>query len=149
MESRQTEKGATDTPRACIERLGRAVNAHDLAAMTDCFEPDYASEFPIHPDRVVGGHRQMQQTWAQIFAAVPDLRADLIRCCVDGETAWAEWEWQGRSGDGSPFWHRGVTLQGVRGGRIFWTRLYMEPVQTGAPGVTPAAPRAAEGTAPR
>jgi ketosteroid isomerase-like protein len=130
MESQPTENGARGGPRACVERLQQALNAHDLAAMTDCFEPDYASTFPVHPDRIAGGHAQMQRTWAQIFADVPDLRVDLLGCCVDGETAWAEWEWQGHGPGGAPFWQRGVTLQGMRGGRIAWVRLYMEPVET-------------------
>ncbi len=37
--------------------------------------------------------------------------------------------WEGSYRDGSPFRMRGVTVTGVRDGRIAWARLYMEPVE--------------------
>lgn len=52
-----------------------------------------------------------------------------MRSASEGETAWAEWEWTGTRSGGAPFVMRGVTVQGVRRGRISWSRLYMEPVQ--------------------
>ncbi|HUS16071.1 MAG TPA: nuclear transport factor 2 family protein, partial [Chloroflexia bacterium] len=51
---------------ACVHRLQQAINDHDLEAMTACFEPEYPITFPVHPDRLVGGHARMRQTWAQI-----------------------------------------------------------------------------------
>lgn len=119
-------------PLSVIERLRDAINAHDLDALAACFAPDYASEFPAHPDRVFRGTEQMRKNWAQIFGGVPDIRAALLGCVADGQTAWAEWEWTGSRADGAPFAMRGVTVQGVESDRIAWVRLYMESVQEGA-----------------
>jgi len=120
------------SPFACIERLQRAINQHDLDAMNTCFDPDYKSEFPAHPDRAFRGHEQMRKNWSQIFAALPDIAAELVRSSVEGDTVWAEWGWGGTGPDGAPMVQRGVTIQGVARDRIVWVRLYMEPVQQGA-----------------
>jgi hypothetical protein len=39
---------------------------------------------------------------------------------------WAEWHWRGTRRDATPLDMRGVTLFGVRDGRLVWGRLYME-----------------------
>jgi len=119
-------------PAAVLERLRQAINCRDLDALAGCFAPDYLSEFPAHPDRTFQGHEQMRKNWTQIFGGVPDLTATLLTCTVAGETAWAEWSWEGVRRDGAAFGMRGVTIQGVAEGRIVWTRLYMEPVTIGA-----------------
>jgi ketosteroid isomerase-like protein len=124
----------TTAPPSVIERMRDAINAHDLDVLAACFAPDYASEFPAHPDRAFRGIEPMRRNWTQIFAGVPDLAATLLRCTADGETVWAEWEWQGARADGAPFAMRGVTIQGVRDDRVVWARLYMEPVQEGGAG---------------
>jgi ketosteroid isomerase-like protein len=129
---RRMESGSSTT--AVLERLREAVNRHDLDALAACFDPDYHSEFPAHPDRTFRGHEQMRKNWTQIFGAVPDIEAVLLRCASEGDTAWAEWEWTGTRSDGAPFAMRGVTVQGVQHDRIAWTRLYMEPVQEGGGG---------------
>lgn len=119
------------SPVECMRRVQQATNAHDLEALTDCFEPDYESEFPAHPDRAFTGRSQMRKNWSQIFSAVPDIQTTLIRWTADGDTVWSEWEWSGTRLDGSPFLQRGVTVQGVPQGRIKWARLYIELVETG------------------
>jgi len=149
MESQTTTNEAPPRPLECIQRLQRAISRRDLDAMTACFEPDYTSEFPVHPDRSVGGHTRMRQTWTQIFASVPDIQATLIRWCVAGDTAWAEWEWHGTRVDGAPFVQRGVTIQGVPQDRITWARMYMEPVQEAGPGAAVALQRDLGGRAAR
>ena len=122
------------SPTAVIECLQRAINRHDLDALAACFEADFHSEFPAHPDRTFRGHEQMRKNWSQIFGAVPDIEAALLRCASEGDTAWAEWEWTGTRADDTPFAMRGVTIQGVQQDRIAWVRLYMEPVQEGGGG---------------
>ena len=74
----------------------------------------------------------MRKSWSQIFAAVPGLEAELRGLAIEGDTAWAEWEWRGARVDGAPPVMRGVTVQGVRDNQLTWARLYMEPVQVGA-----------------
>src|SRR5258708_15289076 len=106
-------------PRA-IEGILQATNQHDLDALAACFDADYQSEFPAHPGRAFGGHEQLRQNWSRIFSAVPDLEATLLRCCAEGDTAWAEWAWAGTFVDGTAFRQRGVTIHGVRDEKTSW-----------------------------
>lgn len=124
----------TSAPLSVIERMRDAINAHDLDTLAECFAPDYASEFPAHPDRAFRGTEPMRKNWTQIFAGAPDIAATLLHCTVDGETVWAEWEWRGTRANSVPFAMCGVTIQGVRDDQIVWARLYMEPVQEGGAG---------------
>lgn len=136
MENEAMATGArnTSTPTECIRGIQRAINQHDLDALTACFAPDYHSEFPVHLDRAFRGHVQMRKNWSQMFGGVPDIHAELLRTVADGDTVWAEWEWTGAQLDGARFWMRGVTIQRVRQGRVVWARLYMEPVQAAGAG---------------
>lgn len=134
-------------PLAVIERLAEAINKHDLDAMAACFAPDFASEFPAHPDRTFRGHEQMRKNWTRIFGGVPDIAARLLRSAAEGDTAWAEWDWRGTRADGAPFAMRGVTVVGVADDRITWAHMYMEPVETGGAGSDAAIRRAAGGDA--
>lgn len=136
------------TPPPVIERLREAINRHDLAALAACFAPDYRSEFPAHPDRAFSGHAQMRKNWTQIFGGLPDLEAVLLGCVAQGDTAWAEWEWQGTRPDGVRQMMRGVTVQGVQDDRIAWVRMYMEPVQEGGAGSDAAVQQTVTGRIP-
>ena len=113
---------------ALVERLCEATNAHDLDGIVRCFAEDYRNETPVHPARGFVGREQVRRNWAQILAGVPDLHSKLIREAVDGNVAWAEWEWTGTRRDGAPHLMRGTTILGVDGERIAWARFYMEPV---------------------
>lgn len=121
----------SSSPASAIDRLCAAINAHDLDAMVACFTADYDSSFPAHPDRAFRGHEQVRKNWGQIFGAVPDLSATLVRSTQDRDVVWAEWDWQGTRRDGVPFHQRGVTIQGVKGSQLTWARLYMESVDEG------------------
>src|SRR6476661_5442772 len=124
MESNEVPK-----PLACLQRLREALNRRDLEAMAACFDPDYKSQFPAHPERAFQGQGSMRQNWSQIFATVPNLNCELKAWSIDGETIWSEWEWTGTRLDGLPFFFKGVTIQGIPEDRIAWVRMYMEPVQ--------------------
>jgi len=113
---------------ALLERIGRAIDDHDVDALTAAFTDDVDSRQPAHPERQFVGAGQIRQNWAAIFAAVPDLTSRLERSITDGVTVWAEWDWSGTRRDGLPHRMRGVTILGVRNGRAEWVRLYMEPV---------------------
>ena len=71
----------------------------------------------------------MRQNWSQIFAGVPNLQARLPRMTVDGDTVWTEWDISGTRRDGAAFLMRGVSVFGVREGRLAWVRFYLEPVE--------------------
>lgn len=121
--------GTDGGPAAMVERLRVATNAHDLEALVSCFAADYRNETPAHPARGFTGRDQVRRNWEQIFAAMPDISAELLGCAVDGDTAWTEWEHRGTRPDGSPHLMRGVVIFGVRGGTASWARFYLEPVQ--------------------
>ena len=114
-----------------IERLLAAQNAHDLDAFVACFDPGYRSEQPVHPDRAFVGSDQVHRNWAEVFAGVPDFRAELLSSVGHGDTGWAEWHWHGTRTDGTSLNMRGVTIFGIRDDRITWGRLYLEDVEDG------------------
>ena len=143
---------ATDAPwtaaLAVVERLRDAQNQHDLESFVACFAEDYHSEQPAHPARTFRGRDQVRENWAAVFRDLPNFHAELLATAAGeggddgrdsavatGGTAWAEWSWTATHADGSPFHWRGVTLFGVRGGRIAWARLYMEPVEESGPAI--------------
>jgi len=127
-----TEQGLRETgPGALVDRLCRATNAHDLDAVVACFAPDYRNETPAHPERGFTGRDQVRKNWQQIFAMIPDLKAEVLRCAVEGDTAWSEWEHHGTRPDGSRHVMRGVVIFGVEAGVAAWARFYLEPVELG------------------
>jgi hypothetical protein len=108
------------------ERLAAAANAHDLDAFVACFAPDYDSVQPAHPDRAFTGSEQVRKNWSEVFAGVPDFRAELLRASTDGDVEWTEWKWTGTGLDMA-----GVLIFGIRDDRIAWARLYIEHVEAG------------------
>src|SRR5437660_11130001 len=98
---------------AMVERLVRATNGHDVEAVAACFAEDYENETPVHPGRSFRGREQVRRNWEQIFAFVPDLRAEVTRSAIDDETAWTEWEMTGTRRDGTVHQMRGTVLFGV------------------------------------
>jgi ketosteroid isomerase-like protein len=123
--------GATaQGPGAMVERLRRATSEHDLDALTNCFALDYRNETPLHPSRGFRGRAQVRRNWEQIFAAVPDIAAE-VTWIEDEATVWSEWEMRGTRRDGAPHHMRGVVIFGVDGDEAIWARFYLEPVQDG------------------
>jgi ketosteroid isomerase-like protein len=120
------------------ERLNAAINAHDIDAFVACFDEDYRSDQPVHPDRAFQGREQVRQNWSAIFAGVPDFRADLLGATADGDTEWSEWRWRGTQADGAALDMAGVLVCGVRDGRLAWARLYVEPVEAAGAGIDSA-----------
>jgi ketosteroid isomerase-like protein len=124
--------------RETIDRLVRATNEHDLDALVACFADDYRNETPVHPARSFQGQEQVRRNWEQIFAFVPDLRANVLEAVIDGDTAWTEWEMTGTRRDGSAHQMRGVIVFGVQDDRARWARFYLEPVDPDSGGVDDA-----------
>jgi ketosteroid isomerase-like protein len=109
---------------AVLERLREAMNRHDPEAMLECFDPDYSSEQPAHPNRGFGGKDQVHKNWSNMFESFPDFRAEVLRHTSEGDTSWSEWHW---SATGMQM--AGVIVMGIKDDRISWARLYMEPVE--------------------
>ena len=128
----------TSPARAVIDRLLKATNDHDLDALVDCFASDYINETPAHPVRGFTGSEQVRLNWSQIFAAVPDLVAEVTARVEDGGTAWTEWQMRGTRGDGTPHVMCGVIIFTVADDRIASARFYLEPVETSSGDVNAA-----------
>src|ERR1700684_533053 len=115
----------TQTPAEMVSRLVDATNAHDVDALVRCFTEDYRNETPLHPARSFRGRAQVRRNWEQIFGFVANLRAEVTRQTIEGDTAWTEWEMQGTRRDGSAHHMRGVVVFGVRDGMAEWARFYL------------------------
>ena len=130
--------GDNDGSELVVDRLNAAMNAHDIDAFVACFDDDYESEQPAHPDRAFRGREQVRRNWSAIFEGVPDFRSELVRSTASGETEWSEWRWRGTQSDGTALDMVGVIVCGVRDGRLIWARLYVEPVEQGGAGIDAA-----------
>lgn len=109
-----------------IDTLHAATNAHDLDALAACFADDVASIHPTHPDRSFRGRDRVRANWAQIFAAVPDLRASIVSRVAAGDQTCVEWCFEG---NGGRFEMRGVTLFRERDALLSEVRFFLEPVE--------------------
>ncbi|HEY1454940.1 MAG TPA: nuclear transport factor 2 family protein [Candidatus Dormibacteraeota bacterium] len=132
----------TSSGLALAFRLCSAVNSHDLQALGACFAEEFVNETPMHPARSFHGREQVMRNWAQIFAGVPDIEAELVRSSADGDTVWSEWEMRGTRRDGAPHLMRGVSIFQARGDRFESVRFYLEPVEQGGVLVDAAVTRA-------
>jgi ketosteroid isomerase-like protein len=117
------------TPAQVVERLHHAMNRHDLRAFLDCFDPDYSSEQPVHPNRGFVGREQVEKNWSALFKGIPDFHAELVASAAEGDTSWSEWHWTGTRAGDAPLDMRGVTLFRIEAGRIVAGRLYMEEAE--------------------
>jgi|SRR5215210_197267 len=124
-----------------VERLNRALNAHDIEALVALFAPDYDSVQPAHPDRAFTGTGQVRENWSAIFASVPDFRSELVRACAEGDSVWSEWRWRGTQAGGERLDMAGVIVIGIRGRQIAWARLYVEPIEQAGAGIDAAVGR--------
>jgi ketosteroid isomerase-like protein len=129
---------STSSGLAVAARLHDAVNRHDLDAMVGCFAADFVNETPAHPARSFRGRDQVRRNWAQIFAAVPNLEADIVDSASRGDTMWTEWEMRGTRLDGAPHLMRGVSIFKVTGDAFASVRFYLEPVEQAGVGVDAA-----------
>jgi ketosteroid isomerase-like protein len=124
------DRPVDEAARAFITRLHGAVQRHDLDDLTACFASDYRNETPAHPARGFVGRAQVRRNWEQIFAAVPNLSAD-VTWIADENTVWSEWEMRGTRPDGATHLMRGVVIFGLDGREASWARFYLEPVEEG------------------
>jgi ketosteroid isomerase-like protein len=123
---------------ALADRLSDAVNRHDLDAMARCFAIDFVNETPVHPARSFRGREQVRKNWAQIFAAVPNLQADMVSFAIHDDTVWTEWEMRGTRLDGAQHLMRGVSIFKVADDALASVRFYLEPVEQSGVGIDSA-----------
>lgn len=119
-----------------IDRLADAINKHDIEALTACFAPSFANDWPAHPARSFTGTEQVRRNWEAIFQAHPAVKAEIVRRVHSGNETWAEWEFTSEIHDGAQFWQRGVIVVEANEDFIVKATFYMEPVERaqGSPG---------------
>ena len=122
-------------PRAVIDRVTAAQNAHDVEAMLACFDERYRSEQPLHPARNFHGVDQVRANWSALLEAVPDFHAETIRSAVEGDVVFVEVHWTGTKANGTPLDEREVLVFGIEDDRIAWARLYADEVDDEGAGI--------------
>ena len=108
-----------------FERMIQAANRHDLDAMVACFAPDFRSEQPFFPERNFTGQAGVRKNWRFFFSTMPDFRAEVQRSVGEGDTVWAELAYYGTQADGKKQVTRGVSISGIKGEQITWSKLYI------------------------
>jgi ketosteroid isomerase-like protein len=71
----------------------------------------------------------VRENWSKLYESILDFRAELLRLAVEDAPERGEWIWRGTKEDGMPLEERGVTIVGIRDGRIAWGRLYVEEIE--------------------
>lgn len=130
---------------ALLFKIRDSLNTHDIEGFVGCFDDNYYSEQPVHPDRTFQGKEQVRKNWASNFDEMPDFSAHLIRHAINHDLIWSEWEWQGTRRDSSKLLIRGVIIMGFLGGKIIWGRLYVEPVEVNGRGIEAAVEEVMQG----
>jgi len=121
----------TPGPDAFVAHLVTAVNDHDLDAVVGLFKADYQNQTPVHPARSFTGQGQVRRNWETIFAAVPDLSAEVIAQAVGDDDVWTEWTMDGTRRDGTEHRMRGVVIFTVVDDQATAARFYLEPLDSG------------------
>ena len=125
-------------PEDLLLKLKNAFNTHDMNSLMECFDENYYSEQPVHPDRTFQGQEQVKKNWASNFEEMSDFSAQLLRHTISNNSIWSEWEWQGTRQDKSRLFMRGVIIMIIENGKIRQGRLYIEPVEVSGKGIEAA-----------
>ncbi|WP_051744697.1 nuclear transport factor 2 family protein [Streptomyces yerevanensis] len=123
----KTENSVSGTE--ILQRMEKAMNAHDLDAFVDCFTEDFVSELPLHPQRNFVGRETVRKNWGGLFAHVPDLVGTVLQSVVDDDQIWSEWEIRGNTQTGMPYLARGAAIHRLRDGKLASVRFYLDNVE--------------------
>jgi ketosteroid isomerase-like protein len=115
-------------PKLVFERMIQALNRHDLDAMVACFAPNFLSEQPFYPERNFTGQAGVRKNWSFFFSTIPDMQVEVQSSVVEGDTVWAELAYYGTQTDGKKHVTRGVSISGIIGEQIAWSKLYIVTV---------------------
>lgn len=126
MSVEQAQNAQTQSsPKIVFERMIQAANRHDLDAMVACFAPDLRSEQPFYPERTFTGQAGVRKNWSFFFSTMPDFQVEVLGEAVEEDTVWAELHYHGTQVDGTRHVTRGVSIAGIQGEQIVWTKLYI------------------------
>lgn len=125
---------ATVTPKEFVERAFDVLNRHDLDALDELWHEDLVEDVvamePIH------GRPAMREYFRQLFAALPDLRFEVVRITADDRAAAVQYRLIGTtSGEafqgivpppGKRMELRGIDVMEVDGGRLRRNTIYFD-----------------------
>jgi hypothetical protein len=112
-----------------LKTMTDAINQKDLDRMVDCFDADYESIQPAHPDRSFRGRDRLADNWKWVFRRFDMFEATVLDFAVRDETIWTEWIWRGIDENDDHVTVRGVMIFTVNRGVFQCGRLYLEPVR--------------------
>ena len=93
---------STTSPGAVARAVIDAFNAHDVSAFREVWADGVTERFP---DAAVTGKDQLAAYFGELFAAVPDVRMEIVSMAEEGETVFLRWKLTGT--------HTGGAFQGV------------------------------------
>lgn len=111
-----------------LRRLVKAINDNDLDALVACFDPDYESVQPVHPERSFQGRRRLAENWDWVFQRFDRFEATVLDFAVREGRIWTDWIWHGIDDNDEHVTVRGVMILTVEGAVFRCGRLYLEPV---------------------
>jgi hypothetical protein len=115
---------------ATLDRLISAWNAQDVESIVGAFAEDGAYHEPEGPDRLGCshvGHAAIRAILQQIFTTFPDGRLDPVGpLVIDGDRAYAEWDFEFSSSDGRKRVVRGVDLFAFEHGLIKHKNVFLK-----------------------
>ena len=74
---------------ALLLKLNDAFNTHDIESLIECFDENYYSEQPVHPDRTFQGQEQVKKYWASNFNEMSNFSAQLSSYAISNNSIWA------------------------------------------------------------
>ena len=117
------------TDLEALTKLEKAINSHDANSIAACFSADYVSETPHHPSRNFAGRVTVLSNWTAMLTQIPNLTARVLRCAVNGDEVWSEWEMKGTAADGTSTGIAGPVIWRTDShGLVSWARFYLDPV---------------------
>lgn len=87
-----------------------AVNRRDLERIAELQHEDVREEI-VALESVFTGRTAMRSFFEELFAAVPDLRFDVVRITGDDRVAWVQWRFSGTFNGGR---YQGIEATGSR-----------------------------------
>ncbi|HEX8052989.1 MAG TPA: ester cyclase [Thermoleophilaceae bacterium] len=84
---------ATSTNADLVRRAFEAVNRHDARAASELWSEDALWRVP---EQTIRGPRQVAAWFEELFAAMPDVRFDVIAIAAEGPDVFVHWHMAGR-----------------------------------------------------
>jgi steroid delta-isomerase-like uncharacterized protein len=115
--------------RELVEREFSAWNSHDPDRVVAFFTDDVTYE-DVTYGMVAHGHPELRKMAADFFAAVPDLKLEVVNTRLDKNGGWVEWTFSGTDvglyKTGKKFSVRGVSVFEIRQGKFAADRDYYD-----------------------